>query len=88
MFNSTKDFNLAMKSILESILNDCEPDAESSNLLKDDYYDALEEIVDRKYLKGITYKYVCKDGHPTFDWSCLRISYAGLSFLENPENFR
>lgn len=86
MFNSTKDFNLAMKSILESILNDCEPDADSSNLLKDDYYDALEEIVDRKYLKGITYVY--KDGRPGFDWSYLRISYAGLSFLENPENFK
>ena len=54
--------------------------------MKDDYYDALEEIVDRKYLKGITYVY--KDGRPDFDWSYLRISYAGLSFLENPENFR
>lgn len=85
MFKTTKDFNLAMKDILTSVLNDCEPDSELSNLPKDDYWEALEEIVDRQYLKGITYKYV--DGRPSFDWLYLRISYAGLAFLEDLKNF-
>lgn len=85
MFKSTRDFNLAMKEILYSILNDCEPDHESSTLSREDYYDALEEIVDRGYLKGITYKYI--DGRPSFDWLYLRISYTGLAFLENLKNF-
>ena len=86
MFKTTQDFNLAMKNILISILNDCELDAESSNLSREDYYTALEEIVDRKYLKGITYDDF--SGYPSFDFKHPRISYAGLSFLESLENFK
>lgn len=79
MFKSTKEFDSAMKNILEKVR-----DGESLNSLQvdDDSLEAIAECITRGFLQGIEYERTAS-GKPCFQIVNLRVSYNGLKFIES-----
>ncbi|MFV0343945.1 MAG: YjcQ family protein [Anaerocolumna sp.] len=82
MFKSTKEFDSAIKEILEKLRDGENIGSITTALENDDFYEALSECVDRRYLSGLSYQRTA-DGKPHFSQTNIRVTYSGLSFIES-----
>ena len=81
MFKSTKEFDSAVKVIVETVLSEKKLDPKVTSIGEDDYWEALAEAIHRGYVNGISYNRTA-DGKPHFQLINPRVTYSGLSFIE------
>lgn len=81
MFKSTKEFDSAIKEILIKLRDGESISSMETSLEEDDFFEALVECIDRRYLSGLSYQRTM-NGKPHFSQTNIRVTYSGLSFIE------